>query len=104
MAYHLSVHIETDGVPRRELYHKALGADDTICEYWYLPACQLGLQLLAQVYHEGLEIRPEQFDKLSDELQRLEEYWQTTGAGTSLEIPHNTSDGRAYLPFSEHLK
>jgi len=97
MAYHLSVHVERDGAPRRELYHKSLGADETIFGYWHLPACDRGLALVAQIYHEGLEVRGDQLDQLFEELQRLEEHWRATGAGKTLQIPHNVTDGRGSL-------
>jgi hypothetical protein len=97
MAYHLSVHAEIDGAPRRELYHKSLGADETIFGYWHLPACDRGFALVAQIYHEGLEVRGDQLDMLSGELQSLEEHWRATGAGKTLQIPHNVADGRGSL-------
>src|SRR5437899_12098415 len=64
VACHISVRTETKSGFRRELYRKSLGAEETLFTYWHVPAFDIELPLLAQIYHDGLEVRGELLDVL----------------------------------------
>lgn len=55
-----------------------LGGDGDVGEHWSGPAVELGLPLIASIYHHGLSVEGEQLDLLEAELDRLEEHWATT--------------------------
>src|SRR5437899_1067453 len=90
MPYHVSVHIQNGDGSTHRVYCKTLGADDTVFSCWHLAANDLDLPWVAQIYHEGVELRGDQLDCLSLDLQKLEDYWVASGAGAGLQIPHLT--------------
>src|SRR5437879_3096600 len=109
MPYHVSVYIQNGDGSVRRVYYKALGAVDTVYSYWYLAANDLGLAWVAQIYHEGVELRDEELDCLSSDLQKLEDHWVTTGAGEGLQIPSLIlgADGvrrQTFVWLHEHLR
>ena len=109
MPYHISVHTPQDGGWRRDVYHKSLGPDDNVFAYWHLPALDLGLPLLAQIYHEGLDVHGHQLDTLELELQKLAEYWEATHVGRSEQIPHSVTQpdgtiGQRYVWVCDYLR
>ena len=100
MAYHVSVHTQNEGGWKRQIYRKTVGADNIVFSYWTVPAYEIGLPLLAQIYHDGLELSSAQFDQLLCELQLLEKHWVESGAGNSDQIVRPGEDG---LWLSEYL-
>jgi len=108
VACHISVRTETKNGSRRELYRKSLGAEETLFTYWHVPAFEIELPLLAQIYHDGLEVRDELLDVLLLELERLGEHWQSNGIGDLQQIPCavRQPDGvltQGHVSLNEHL-
>lgn len=63
---------------RLRLYSKPLGADGTVYEYWSGIAERIGLEMLASIYNNGLQVRHDgQIIQLESELDQLESYWNT---------------------------
>jgi len=87
MAYHVSVHLQNGDGSTRRIYDKVIGAEDTVFSYWHEAANYLDLPWVAQIYHEGVELRDGELDCLSLDLQRLEDHWVATRAGEGLQIP-----------------
>jgi hypothetical protein len=108
MAFHITVHEASSNGSARLVYHKRLGTDDDVFRYWHAPAFELGLPLVAQIYHDGLEVRGELLVLLSSELDRLEAHWTETGVGDLDLVVRLVSgqDGQlqeASTPLREHL-
>jgi len=62
MAYHVSVHIQHGDGSTRRIYHKVIGAEDTVFSYWHAAANELHLPWIGQIYHEGVELRDGELD------------------------------------------
>ena len=63
------------------LFLDRLGSGGQIYDFWHLPAVELGLPLLSNLYEKGLTLSGDQLESISIELDRLESHWKATEAG-----------------------
>jgi len=72
-------HAYAEEMNRITLYAQPLGADGTVYEYWSTIAeDQLGLPMLTSIYQNGLKLQgAEQLEAFRQELDLLENYWNT---------------------------
>ncbi len=68
-----------DEATRRTLLFEPVAGDASFFNYWHTPAVELGLELLAQVYHRGLSVSGRELVDLGQELETLRTHWDLAG-------------------------
>lgn len=72
MSFSVSVHRTSD---KKILFGAPVAGDSDLHQYWSVPASQLDLPLLAQIYDDGLRISGDDLGRLHDEIWTLEKLW-----------------------------
>jgi hypothetical protein len=71
VSFSVSVHRIADEI----LFSAPVAGDADLHQFWSVPASQLDLPLLAQVYDEGLEVSGADLGRLHDEVWTLQKRW-----------------------------
>jgi hypothetical protein len=71
VSFSVSVH----RTPEETLFFAPVAGDRDLRQFWSVPASQLNLPLLAQIYDEGLQVSGADLGRLHDEIWTLEKRW-----------------------------
>jgi hypothetical protein len=71
VSFSVSVHRTPDEI----LFFAPVAGDGDLRQFWSVPASQLDLPLLAQIYDEGLQLSGADLGRLHDEVWTLQKLW-----------------------------
>jgi hypothetical protein len=71
VSFSVSVH----RTPDETLFFAPVAGDEDLHQFWSVPASQLDLPLLTQIYDEGLQVSGADLGRLHDEVWTLEKRW-----------------------------